>query len=317
MMGMSCLAAVPQLQTGIDYIGRMRVVEKVPFANVLSVTNSHEAFEATFLRSANDTRDPNQGGQIMTCLATWNESLIVLKIDVEYEHDPVFRPKGTSTYSYDESGNAFIWRIKRRVAVFSNRRNDERISWVIYCVNSSGKILATEKFDEINRYTLGDSRSVYLFEQCIQAVGRGFSPLLDKVLESSTSTTASGGLVGLKALQKNRFTGEPLAEWSLKCSTADGLLVREAAKTFINMSKPILAITSSGRIECPSLVLARSGMFISGAPGEPGTLEVNVVCTNLKEVDLNSKTADNLDDKVKSELIEPLRAGAIKVNDYR
>ena len=211
--------------------------------------------------------DPNQGMKIMHCQATKKDDEFALKVENQYEHDPVYGVVGTYNYGpYDYNGkNLIVWRTMAEYILSTPQRNDVLKELKFYLVSPGGKVIQTGDNVKLERWKIGDSSStMYLYIHFKRACGRGLSSDIGNV--ESTEILTDGKVKCISS--GSRGPGIPSGKWEITLDPDSDYLARKAVffkgDEFVgdeHKGKPIVQVVSSGLIEKDGLTFAKSGVL--------------------------------------------------------
>lgn len=210
--------------------------------------------------------DPNQGIKVMECKATRKGDEFAMKVEYNYEHDPVYRAPRTYNYASGDysNGNLIVWRTMAVYILSTPQRNDRIRESRFYLISPEGKIIQTGDNVSLERYKVGNRDTTSLYRKFKLTCGRGLSNDIGAV--ESLKTLPDGKVKSIS--QGSYGPGFPSGKWEITLDPGADYLARKAVffrgDEFVRddeKEKPLVQIFSSGVVEKEGLTFAKSGVF--------------------------------------------------------
>jgi hypothetical protein len=263
------------------------------------LSNTNNGFRFIMTTQNNQFQDANQGLVVIDCrVARRQDGSCALKAVYNYEHPPIFAARGTrgyEGYDYDANGNLIIWRNIEKYVLSSANRNDTLDKTRVYFVDPNGVIVKTGDNTQLHRFALGDSNNLYMVNQFMFAVGRGFGKDL---LDVKSSQNLPSGLI--KLTSEGSYGGSISGRWVLTMTPEPDTIIRTAQFTPIGAIAPTVEITTVGTIGEVPMKIARSGTLRYSERSE--------IAVEVTEI-LDMLSAQNLYDEIVSEFNKELTHG--------
>ena len=259
--------------------------------------------------------DPVQSPEMRNSTIAWSNGACLVRTLISYEYPPIFQKAGILDYrpfDYDRDGNLIVWRGVEEYSVYAADRNENLIKYLKHHVSPAGKILDTNSYTILTRYSVGDHNSLALFEQFRMATGRGFTGHLQRL----TSEEALGVPPDRFALEALGSFGPGLrGAWKLAGEKKSCDLIREATFTPNGTGRPNVEVKNEGQMTCPGLTIAERGSFASGWYQGRFRTEAKYYVLTLKSI--TQSDFDSFQRQILDQLDAPLPEGQSEVIDRR
>ena len=259
-------------------------------------------YKISFVMATKDNqfKDPNQGEIFMNCESTWmGENIFAMKVIYEYEHNPIYAPRGICNYTgydYDNKGNLIVWRTLEKDIISTPDRNETLEKIRVFFIDPNNKIVETGDNIQVHRFKIGDTNNKYQYNQFELATGRGFS----KHLGVDASITLLPPRL-TEITSRGSWYGSSQGNWKLTVDPVSDNLVRGAIFTMNTATRPSIEVTTSGVIEKDGIKMAKFGNVTRSSAST-----LNIEITGISD----ATGGNELYKEVSSCLNQPLPKGA-------